>query len=283
MRPPGPVAFLYARLSYDESKATCATCGNEWQHTRGVTATCPKCGHQQPYDSPISVDRQADKMRAWCRAKWEPEHMPTLVVVEELHSGGKDFHRRPEGSRIISSMQKGDFLVICRIARGWRSARDFHNTVEECDNKGVSIAVVDDAFDMSTAMGRFVINLCVSLAQLEREQASERTKEFIKHRRQGGFCSGNHVPFGQMATICQKTGRKIVVDNPDELRMAKWIYEMKYLKHVEWHTIYAIANRMGFVNRAGRPYTISSLRRIGQRSAELWESGKLNKISDNRT
>lgn len=274
-RPPGPVAFLYARLSYDESRQQCKKCQNRWHHTRGIVARCPKCGWQTPYDSPVSIERQVSKLTAWCRAKWEPEQQPTLVVVEELCSGFKEFKNRPEAARIAANMQKGDYLLVTRLARGWRNSKDFHMTIDECEKKGVDVIVIEEQYDTSTAMGKFIISLSAALAQLERDYASERVKQFNEQCRKTGRVSGNHIPFGSMATICQQTGKKIVVDNPDELRMAKWVYEMKYEKKVDWHTIYACAKRLGFVSRAGRAYTVGFLRKIGMKCNALKAAGKI--------
>lgn len=277
-RPAGPVAFLYARLSYEESLQKCGDCEQKWQHTRGLQARCPKCGWTTHVDLPFSIDRQVEKMLAWCRAKWEPEHQPTLVVVEELGSGGKEFRQREEGRRILANLQRGDFLIVCRYARGWRNARDFHLTIADCERQGVSVVVIDECYDTSTAMGRFQVNLSVALAQLERDFASERTREAIAHRQKAGRVSGNHIRFGQMASICPKTGHKIVVDNPDELRLAAWIYEMKYDRHVDWHTLFVVARQLGFRSRTGKPYSLTFLRKIGMRAVALHAEGKLHHI-----
>ena len=81
-----------------------------------------------------------------------------------------------------------------------------------------------------------------------------------------------------MATICRKTGHKIVVDNPDELRLAAWIYEMKYVRHVDWHTLFVVARQLGFRSRTGKPYSLTFLRKIGMRSVALHAEGKLHHI-----
>lgn len=275
-RPPGPVAFLYARLSYEESRFTCSRCNHKWTHTRGLHANCPKCNEPHEVKSPYSIDRQVDKLTAWCKSRWsEPGTEPTIVIVEELMSGFKDFAKRDEGQRIVANMRRGDFIITCKYARGWRNSRDFHNTVAECEKRGVTIVVIDEMFDTSTAIGKFMVSLSVALAQLERDQTSERVKEFHHHRKSQGLASGAAVPFGQKVTICTKTGRKIVVDDPEELRVAKWVYEMKYKRKADWYSICAAAKQLGIVGRSGNPFTVTYLRKVGMRAVKLKESGKI--------
>jgi DNA invertase Pin-like site-specific DNA recombinase len=225
--------------------------------------------------SPHSIDRQVDKMLSWCKSRWSEEEKPTIVIVEELVSGFKEFQTREEGKRIIANMQKGDFLITCKYARGWRNSRDFHNTVAECERRGVTIIVIDESFDTSTAIGKFMVSLSVALAQLERDQTSERMREFHHHRRRQGRASGAGVPFGSMVTICQKTGHKIIVDNEDELRVAKWVWEMKYVKKVDWYSIAATAKQLGIVGRSGNAFSVTYLRKVGMRAAALKKAGKI--------
>lgn len=277
-RPPGPVAFLYARLSYEESLQRCAKCSKEWQHTRGTMATCPQCGHVSRIDLPNSVDRQTDRMRHWCKAKWSEEARPTLVEVPELGTGFKPFSQRPQAQQILANSQKGDFLVICKIDRGWRNCHDFHRTVNELERRGVTLMVVEEQFDTSTAMGRFMVSLSAALAQLERDRTSERTKAQIQWRKERGLCSGNHVKFGSKVTICPTTGLKVVVDDENELRMAKWIYEMRFVNQVPWDTLVIAAVQLGFRNRAGKPFNYNKLRDMGTEARKLFLAGKLDRV-----
>lgn len=277
-RPPGPVAFLYARLSFEECKQTCPQCEKEWAHTRGLVATCPKCGWQTSIDVPNSIERQTDRMLYWCKAKWSEADCPKLVVVQELATGAKSFTRREKSAEILTNARQGDFIVVCKIDRGWRNSFDFHTTVNELERRGVTLMVIEEQVDMSTAMGRFIVSLSAGLAQLERDKVSERTKASIAWRKERGLSSGNHTKFGSKVTICPKTGKKIVVDDPNELRMAKWVYEMRFVNGVPWDKIVIAAKELGFVNRAGRPFNLQKLKDMGTEARKLQASGKLDHV-----
>lgn len=277
-RPPGPVAFLYARLSFEECKQTCPQCEKEWAHTRGLVATCPRCGWQTPIDLPNSIERQADRMVHWCKARWDETTLPNLVLVPDLQTAFKSFMKREETTRVLANSKPGDHLILCKYDRGWRNSQDFHLTVRELDRLGITLVVVEEQYDTSTAIGRFMVNQSIALAQLERDRTSERTKAAIKWRRDQGLSSGNHTKFGTKVTICPKTGKKIVVDDLNELRMAKWIYEMRVVNGVPWDKIVIVAEQLGFRNRAGKPFNYNKLRDLGTEARKLQASGKLDHV-----
>ena len=72
---------------------------------------------------------------------------------------------------------KYDGVVVFRLDRLGRNARELALLVDELENKGIKVLSVNESFDTSTAMGRAMRELIYVFAQLEREQISEATTQ----------------------------------------------------------------------------------------------------------
>jgi site-specific DNA recombinase len=57
----------------------------------------------------------------------------------------------------------------------------------------VAFVCLKGDYDTSTAHGRFIVNLFMSLAQLEREQTSERNRDASLARAQRGLWNGGQI------------------------------------------------------------------------------------------
>lgn len=270
-------AFLYCRLSPVEAEQFCENCKVKWTHRRGPIATCPKCGREHDVKMPDSIESQAERLTYWCKAKWSDENRPTLVLVKETGTAFAAFSHRPESSRILAVLKPGDFLLVTKYDRGWRNSADWCNTIAAIEKAKATLIVAEEGYDGSTAMGKCMATFAVAMAQLERDRISERMKASHAYRRARGQATGA-TPFGKRVTICTTTGKKILVDDPQELRMAKWVYIMRFEKRYPWRNLVPIAKELGFRNRAGRPLTLQKLMDMGTNSRKLKASGKLDEV-----
>ena len=105
---------------------------------------------------------------------------------------------RPAFQRLRADIEAGriDVVLIYKLDRLSRSVRDFINFVEWLGQHGVQIASATQPIDTSGPMGRFVTQLLMLLAELERETTSERTKDKIRAARLRGKWTGGPIPYG---------------------------------------------------------------------------------------
>ncbi len=89
-----------------------------------------------------------------------------------------------------------DVVVYWRLDRLTRSSKDFHKLVEQLNLSNVGIKSATENIDTTTAIGRFQLELSVSLAQLERETISERVTFVMQEGVRQGKWHGGPVPFG---------------------------------------------------------------------------------------
>lgn len=84
---------------------------------------------------------------------------------------------RPEFKRLLSDLKKGDTLVVTKLDRFARSARDAIEIIEDLFEKGIRVHVLNMGIVEDTPTGRLIFNIMVSFAQFERDMIVERTQE----------------------------------------------------------------------------------------------------------
>jgi DNA invertase Pin-like site-specific DNA recombinase len=117
-------------------------------------------------------------------------------MYDSAVSGGKPIFERPEGLRLWALVQPGDHIVIAKLDRAFRRTLDGLRVLEMLDAKGVYFHCVQQKVDTYSPAGRAILTVLLAFAQLEREQAAERTKEALAVKREAGLPSGPAVPIG---------------------------------------------------------------------------------------
>src|SRR5262249_46448708 len=97
-------------------------------------------------------------------------------VFKEKVSGGKT--DRPELAKVIRRLEPGDVLVVTRLDRLARSARDLLNVLAEIGKREAGFRSLKDAWaDTTTPHGRLMLTVLGGLAEFERELIRARTGE----------------------------------------------------------------------------------------------------------
>jgi DNA invertase Pin-like site-specific DNA recombinase len=109
-------------------------------------------------------------------------------VFHDVASGVKAY--RPGLTAAIDYLRPDDTLIVTRIDRLGRSMLDALKTLLDLDERGIRVQAQDVGLDTGTAMGKFVVHVNLALAQMEREQMIERTREGIEHARKNGRLPG---------------------------------------------------------------------------------------------
>jgi DNA invertase Pin-like site-specific DNA recombinase len=90
----------------------------------------------------------------------------------------------------LEVLRKGDSLIVWKLDRLGRKARDLSEMVEDLEKTGIDFVSLTDNIDTSSAAGRFFFNVMASLAQMERELMLERTKAGLDAARLKGRVGG---------------------------------------------------------------------------------------------
>lgn len=145
-------------------------------------------------DQEITLAVQRERITAYCRA----QGLDLVGVVEDAGVSGKTLDR-PGLRAALDQLAAGgaDGLVVAKLDRLSRSVRDWQDLITGhfAEGSGRHLWSVADSIDTTTAVGRLVLNVILSVAQWERETIVERTRDALNAKRARGERIGG-VPYG---------------------------------------------------------------------------------------
>ncbi|PGA43609.1 recombinase family protein [Bacillus toyonensis] len=109
-------------------------------------------------------------------------------IFEEKESGKKK--ERTQLKELIRVLRKGDTVVVYKLDRISRSTKHLIELMEDFEAKEIHFVSLQDKIDTTTAMGRFFFRMLASIAELERDIISERTKDGLTAARARGRNGG---------------------------------------------------------------------------------------------
>src|ERR1022692_1344199 len=143
-------------------------------------------------DRGVSLEAQVEKIRAMATV-----HDVELVdVIVDAGESAKDLDR-PGMTRVLDFVQSRavEMVIIAKLDRLTRSVRDLAVLLEQFERRGVALVSVAESLDTSSASGRLVLNIMVSVSQWEREAIGERTRDAMRHKKAKLEFNGN-APYG---------------------------------------------------------------------------------------
>lgn len=161
-------------------------------------------------------------------------------------------NKRPEGSRIAKLTANGVcHIVALKLDRLFRNAVDALSHVEEWEQAGISLHLVDMAgqsVNTGSSMGKMLITMLAGFAEFERNMIAERTTAALRHMKAHGEVY-NHVPFGYRAN-----DGKLVADSTEQTVTARM--QALRAEGVSYHEIAnalnedAVATKQGGIRRS---------------------------------
>jgi site-specific DNA recombinase len=127
----------------------------------------------------VSTDEQTTEQQIEaCKRFCEFKGLEVAKVVEESASG-KDLLKRPKFRELWDQLRRLEYegIVVFRIDRLGRNVRDMVTFFDEMQNKGIKIFSISENLDNDSPIGRAMVNLMLTMAQLERENISLATKQ----------------------------------------------------------------------------------------------------------
>ncbi|MBI1853825.1 MAG: recombinase family protein [Planctomycetes bacterium] len=251
-------------MSPTATKARAALNGSAPKTTIRVAAYTRKstdAGLEQSFNS-------LDAQRASIEAFVESQRAEGWVLLPELYDDGGYTGAntdRPAFQRLMSDIEaaKIDAIAIYRLDRVSRSVADFVRLIEYLESKDVKLISVTEQFSTSTSMGKFVVHLLISIAQLERETTAQRTADKMQASRRKGMFTGGTPPLG-----LDIRDKKLVV-NAKEVEDVRTIFRTYRTLGGLVATVEALARRgiktKSWINRNGmrvpaKPFDKSTLR-----------------------
>jgi DNA invertase Pin-like site-specific DNA recombinase len=101
-------------------------------------------------------------------------------------SGEKPAMKRGGMRKLFAEIQPGDTLYIAALDRMGRSIIDVWHTIEWLLERDIKIVSIKESFDLSTAVGKMIAMIFISMAQMERERLISRTNDGLDRARSEG-------------------------------------------------------------------------------------------------
>jgi len=140
----------------------------------------------------FSLDAQLDKLRSYCKARdW--------IVAEEYVDDGYSGRtiKRPAYTRMMEEIDKWDAILVIKMDRIHRNSKNFMFMMDHLNKNKKEFVSMNESFDTSTAIGRFVMNIIQGIAQLESEQIGERVYIGMEQKAKTiGGVLGFNIPYG---------------------------------------------------------------------------------------
>lgn len=164
----------------------------------------------------FSLDAQTKRLKAYCNVRgWE-----VAEVYRDEGASGRTADR-PEYRRMIGEADRWDIILVLKMDRIHRNSLNFTLMMDDLRGMGKEFTSVQDKFDTTTAMGRFVMDIMQRIAQLESEQTGERVKAGMARKAANGRGHlGSGHPFGYEYS----EGELLVIDS--EAETVREIYGM---------------------------------------------------------
>jgi DNA invertase Pin-like site-specific DNA recombinase len=200
----------------------------------------------------------------------------TATFIDPATSGKVDLEKRAAGKELLKAIRPGDHVIISKLDRMFRRAKDCLVILDEFQAKGINLHVCDlmgGAINLSSPMGRFLIQILAAVAELERNYISQRTKDGLAAKKRAGKKSTRFPGYGRKwvkdkgpdGKLC-----KMSVRDDDERDVMKSIVMWRMQANpFTWEEIEAHLRKLEIINKEGRHWSQSRIRRACQAEFKL--------------
>ena len=160
----------------------------------------------------LSLDAQKMKL-----SEYAEKHNMKIVewYVDEGVSARKLIKNRPELQRMIQDAEKGKFerIIFIKLDRFFRSVAEYH----ECMKRITPVVwtTTEEEYDLTTANGRMLVNMKLTIAEMEADMAGERVDIVNEYKVSTGQPITGSQPFGFTIGTNKETGRKKIIKDPE--------------------------------------------------------------------
>ncbi|WP_455793576.1 recombinase family protein [Clostridium butyricum] len=183
------------------------------------------------------------------------------VYEDEGFSGGNI--DRPQFKKLMKDIKAKKFthLICYRLDRISRNVADFTATLEILNKYECSFVSIKEQFDTSSAMGRAMMNISATFAQLERETIAERIKDNLRELAKTGRWLGGPAPMGYKSIEVEnndskgKSRKKHILEiNPDEIETIKLVFQL-FIKYKSFQRVSRELEKNGIYSRSGTVFS----------------------------
>lgn len=181
----------------------------------------------------FSIPKQKERLESFCKFKG----YEIIDYYQDAGISAKTGNHRPEFERLKDDIKakRINTIVALKLDRITRSIYDWENLMTFLDENNAYLDCVNDEINTTSANGKMISRLLMSVSQNEIERTSERIKFGLV-----GAIKEGHIP-GKNPLGYKRDGKKLVID-PLTKDIVKRIYDL-YFEGKSYSNIATIFNQ----------------------------------------
>lgn len=190
-------------------------------HTKIRAAGYVRVSREEQVRYGLSLQAQEQRLRDFAN---ERGYELVKIYRDEGVTARKPMKKRKGLTQLLEDAEKGEFSIILfwKLDRFFRSVKDYYAAMAILEEHGVDWMTTDEDYDTSTSAGRLLLNMRVSISEMESDQTSERIRLTMKYRVNKGLPLSGSLPFGLSIRIVD--GNKRVVPDPEKAPVVRAIF-----------------------------------------------------------
>ncbi|MFM5960710.1 MAG: recombinase family protein, partial [Dolichospermum sp.] len=200
-----------------------------------------------------SLDNQQEKIQSYCTAL----NHELVGLYQDVQSGGKSENRKGLQTAIADMLAgKADGLIVLKLDRLGRRASDVLTLIDkELQPNNKALIVIDMNMDTSTPTGKLVLTMLAGVAEFEKSQINERTKNGKKARaKTSDYANGGQPKFGHKAD-----NKNLVIDEKEQQIID--IIRRHHKSGKSQRQIAEYLNKQGIMSKQGKQWSSTTVGR----------------------
>ncbi|MHC1683736.1 MAG: recombinase family protein [Clostridiaceae bacterium] len=163
-----------------------------------------------------SIETQINMIKSYFQRN---DNSCTFEIFEDEGFSGKNTNR-PAFTRMmkLAKTNKFDIVAVYKLDRIARNIVDFVNIYDELEKLNIKLISITEGFDPSTPIGKMMMLLLASFADMERMNIAQRVKDNMFSLAKKGCFTGGFIPLG-CSTIKKEDGKSyLVISQVDKIK-----------------------------------------------------------------
>jgi site-specific DNA recombinase len=201
-----------------------------------------------------SLEDQQEKITAYCVAL----NHELVRLYQDVQSGGKSDNRKGLQTAMADMLNgKADGLIVLKLDRLGRRASDVLTLIDkELQPNNKALIVIDMNMDTSTATGKLVLTMLAGVAEFEKSQINERTKNGKKARaKTSDYANGGAPKFGHKAD-----NKNLVIDDKEQQIID--VIRRHHKSGKSQRQIAEYLNKQGILSKQGKEWSGTTVGRV---------------------